>query len=407
MWRFFRPRGGAASATTLAARMIAPRVSNQQTIIVQRVKISKPIFRARNFLLGAGISLACWQIYWSFVLNPLFQHVDREYENLSEAEKKALDDEIEEEVAAPWFIPFPFTTKAVFQPPYKPTDPEWARFVQLSKDKEGQKQIRTHLSELVRAVVERDPGIAARFGNSVKLRRYWLDIDFPSRPPPVFISSGLLLQNDQLYWTTQEVDSYAVWRLNKFLWPEAAALSTWTFFSTLVKKQVTSFSQALGFASSTPAHSFPPVQGGNMQQKAEGPLPSANRQTPDGTPAENASHSVSKTADSRQEDGLPSGGSTNFVRETAMAQVESMKHITQGPVRAFWRKLQQSWRQPRQYPPRGCVVVSGFVECDLPKAMVLIDVWGFWDPKTKSFHPGSTVLNLRRIQLKRQSAARK
>ncbi|WQF84209.1 hypothetical protein CDEST_09223 [Colletotrichum destructivum] len=406
MWRFFRPRGGAASATTLAARMIAPRVANQQSIIVQRVKISKPMFRARTFLLGAGISLACWHIYWSTVLNPFFRHVDREYENLSVAEKKALDEEMEEETE-PWFIPFPFTTKSVSQPSYKPTDPEWARFVQLSKDKEGQKQIRAHLSELVRAVVERDPGIAARCGNSVKLRRYWLDIDFPSRPPPVFVSSGLLLQDGGLYWSTQEVDSFAVWRLKKVLWPEAMALSTWAFTSTLVKQHLTEFSRALGFASSTPAHSFPPVQGGNMQQKAEGPLPSANRQTPDGTPAENASHSVSKTADSRQEDGLQSGGRTNFVRDTAMAHVEGMKQITQGPVREFLRKLQQTWRQPRQYPPRGCVMVSGFVECDLPKAMVLIDVWGFWDPRTKSFHPGSTILNLRRIQLKRQPAARK
>lgn len=140
--------------------MIAPRVANQQSIIVQRVKISKPMFRARcvdkascealvtlanfadrTFLLGAGISLACWHIYWSTVLNPFFRHVDREYENLSVAEKKALDEEMEEETE-PWFIPFPFTTKSVSQPSYKPTDPEWTRFVQLSKDKEGQKQIR-------------------------------------------------------------------------------------------------------------------------------------------------------------------------------------------------------------------------------------------------------------------------
>ncbi|KZL79049.1 hypothetical protein CI238_06847, partial [Colletotrichum incanum] len=405
MWRFFRPRTGAASASTLAARAIAPKVPSHQTVIVQRVKISKPRFRPRTFLLGAGISLACWHIYWSTVLNPFFRHVDREYENLSAAEKKALDEEMEEE-AEPWFIPFPFTTKSVSQPPYKASDPEWQQFIKLSKDKEAQQQIRSHLSQVVKGAVERHPAITARCGGPVKIRRYWLDIDFPARPPPVFYSSGLLMQGDGLYWSTQQVDSFAVKRLEKILWPQAMAVSTWAFTSTLVKQHFMGISRALGFESSKPAQPFPPVRGGNMQQKTEGPLPSANRQTPDGTPAENASHNVSKTADPRQTDDPESGGKTNFVRDTAISHIEGMKQITEGPVREFRKKLSQTWSPPRQHPPRGCVLVSGFVECDLPKAMVLIDVWGFWDPRTKTFDSSSTYMNLRRIQLKRQAPAR-
>ncbi|KAK1986868.1 hypothetical protein LZ30DRAFT_241583 [Colletotrichum cereale] len=405
MWRFFRPRTGAASASTLAARTIAPKIPNQQTVIVQRVKISRPIFRPRTFLIGAGISLACWQIYWSTVLNPFFRHVDREYENLSVAEKKALDEEMDEETE-PWFIPFPFTTKSVSQPPYKGSDPEWQQFLKISKDKVAQQQIRSHLSQAVKSSIENSPVITARGGTPVKIRRYWLDIDFPARPPPLFYSSGLLMQGDGLYWSTQQVDSFAVKRLETILWPQAMAVSAWAFTSALVKQHVMGMSRALGLEPSKPAQPFQPIGSGNMQQKTEGPLPSANRQTPDGTPAENASHNISKTADPRQTDDPESGGKTNFVRETAMSHIEGMKHITAGPAREFVKKLVQTWSPPRQHPPRGYVVVSGFVECDLPKATVLVDVWGCWDPKTKTYVSDSVFMHLRRVQPKRQSPAR-
>ncbi|KAF4834529.1 hypothetical protein CGCTS75_v003105 [Colletotrichum tropicale] len=401
MWRFFRPR-----ASTLAARALAPKVQGQQTIVVQRVKVTKSRFRARSFFLGAGISLACWQMYWSTVLNPFFRHVDREYESLSAAEKKALDEEMDEETE-PWFIPFPFTTKQVSQPPYKGTDPEWRQYVRISKDKELQNHIRADLAHWVRSAVERHPTLTARCGNVVNLRRYWLDIDFPYRPPPVYYSSGLLMQDDGLYWSTQPVDSLTVNRLRKILSPEAMTLSTWAFTSALVKQHFEGLSRALGFEPSKPMSPFPSLPGGNVQQtKSEGPLPSANRQTPDGTPAENASHDVSKTSDSRQSGEPESGGRTNFVRDTAMSHIEGMKQITDGPAREFRKKLAQSWKPTRSYPPRGCILVSGFVEIELPRGFVVIDVWGHWNPKTEKFEPRSTYMILRRIQMKQQAPAR-
>ncbi|KXH41013.1 hypothetical protein CNYM01_05489 [Colletotrichum nymphaeae SA-01] len=354
MWRVFRPRAGISNASTLAVRAVAPQIPSQQTVIVQRVKLSKPRFRAGTFLIGAGISLACWHIYWSTVLNPFFRHVDREYEKLSPAEKKALDEEIAEEEAEPWFIPFPFTTKSVNQPPYKGSDPEWQEFVKLSKQKGTQTQIR----------------------------------------------------GDGLYWSTQPVDSLTVKRLQKILWPDAIAVSSWAFTSALLKQHYMDICRALGFESSKPVQTFPSVSGGNMQQKTQGPLPSANRQTPDGTPAENASHNVSKTTDSSQADEPESGGKTNFVRDTAISHIEGMKQITDGPAREFRRKLAQSWKPTRPSPPRGCILVSGFVECELPKGFVLIDVWGFWNPKTETFETKSTFMNVRRVQMKQQSPRR-
>ncbi|OLN81497.1 hypothetical protein CCHL11_10311 [Colletotrichum chlorophyti] len=401
MWRLFRP-----NTTAAAARALAPKVAGQQTVVVQRVKIRKPRFRPRTFLFGAGVSLACWHLYWSTVLNPFFRHVDREYESLSAAEKKALDDEMEEETE-PWFIPFPFTTKQVAQPPYKGTDPEWQQYVRISKDKELQKRIRSDLANGVKRSMEKYTTLTSRLGSKVSLRRYWLDIDFPYRPPPVYYSSGLLLEGDGLYWSTQPVDSLTVHRLNKILWPEAMTVSTWAFVSALVKQHAQDVSRFLGFESSNRIQYTRTAPDGNIQKrKTEGPLPSTDRQTPDGTPADNASPNVGKTTDARQTEEPESGGRTNFLRDTAISHIEGMKQITDGPAREFRKKLAQKWKSTKAHPPNGCVLVSGFIEVEMPKAFVLVDVWGHWNPKTEKYDGKSFHMNIRRIQMKQQGPLR-
>ncbi|TDZ39953.1 hypothetical protein CTRI78_v010402 [Colletotrichum trifolii] len=400
MWRLLRPR-----ASNIAARALAPKAPGQQTVVIQRVKVSKVKFNAKSFIIGAGTSIICWNLYWSTVLNPFLRHVDKEYDSLSAAEKKALDEEMDEEEIEPWFIPFPFTTKRVTQPPYKATDPEWQQFVRISKDKKLQQQMRSDLADWVRVSIEAHPGIATRCGNAGKLRRYWLDIDFPYRPPPVHYSSGLLLEDDGLYWSNQPVDSLAVDRLRKILWPEAMTLSTWAFVSALARQHLADLSRMLGFETSQVALAFPPVGVRKEQsQKTEGPLTSADRQTTNGTPAHDASN-VSKTADARQSEAPESGGTTNFVRETAVASVMGMRKVTDVPMYEFRKKLAQTWRPTKGQPPSGCVLVSGFVEIEMPRGYVLVDVWGHWNPKTELFENDSSHMIIRRMQLKKQAPA--
>jgi hypothetical protein len=72
------------------------------------------------------------------------------------------------------------------------------------------------------------------------------------------------------------------------------------------------------------------------------------------------------------------------------------------PMVAFKSMLAKTWRPARNYPPRGSILVTGFVEVDSPRAWLVFDVKAAWDPKTKTYDPRSMVLSLRRMQMKKQ-----
>jgi hypothetical protein len=76
-------------------------------------------------------------------------------------------------------------------------------------------------------------------------------------------------------------------------------------------------------------------------------------------------------------------------------------HFTKA-MTAFKMKLQQTWKPARNYPPRGSILVTGFVEVDSPKAWLVFDVKAAWDPKTKKYDSRSMSLSLRRMQMKKQ-----
>ena len=62
---------------------------------------------------------------------------------------------------------------------------------------------------------------------------------------------------------------------------------------------------------------------------------------------------------------------------------------------ANWKKVSVT--------PRGSIVVSGLVELDIPLALVVVDVYGVWDPKTRAFDTNNTKFHLRRLQRKQQT----
>ena len=108
--------------------------------------LTRRILRSAGRGIGTAlIFYACWQFFAALVIDPLLDWSDEEYEKASEQEKKEMDAAVGEDDEI-LFLPFPFTTKSVDQPPYKGSDPEWEMFVAVNRDKNWQKDIRSKSS---------------------------------------------------------------------------------------------------------------------------------------------------------------------------------------------------------------------------------------------------------------------
>ena len=106
------------------------------------------------------------------------------------------------------FLPFPFTTKEVKQPPYKGSDPEWEMFVKVNQDTKLQKEIKCRscrsyemclhmltcavgLADEIKRGVEKNPAFVKLLGGgAISVRKLWLDIIYPPAPPPKHYVAG-------------------------------------------------------------------------------------------------------------------------------------------------------------------------------------------------------------------------
>lgn len=125
-------------------------------------------------------------VFDTLILNTLDRAADKIESRLSEKEKKELE-EMDDE---PLFIPFPLTIQQKLPVPYKGSDPEWLEFIKFSKDPELGKRIRDQLANMMKETCEKHPLIIMRAGKEMKVRKVWLDVDFPVTAPPEFEQSG-------------------------------------------------------------------------------------------------------------------------------------------------------------------------------------------------------------------------
>ena len=83
----------------------------------------------------------CWSGFYVYVLEPLFDWAEEEWDSLSEKEKQELAQEDEDGPDSIIFLPMPFSTMTVPQPLYKGSDPEWKEFVAFNKNKKAREDI--------------------------------------------------------------------------------------------------------------------------------------------------------------------------------------------------------------------------------------------------------------------------
>ncbi|EXL89241.1 hypothetical protein FOPG_00006 [Fusarium oxysporum f. sp. conglutinans race 2 54008] len=332
-------------------------------------------YRLRRAIFTTIVLYACWQIFIAVVFDPIFDWADAEWEALSEKEKEeaeALHDPDEPLI----FLPFPFTTKEVKQPPYRGSDPEWQTFVKVSQDKKLLQEIKNGLANEIKRGVERNPAFNKLLGGEITVRKYWLDIIFPPAPPPIHYVSGIMIDEEGIFWGDRPIDSIAASFLAKALYPKALAMGCWTFVSFLTKQVALDISKAIGLSEPDPPESgWHQVPVGNLPGII--PPPAATRAAVQHDPKAHTAH-------------LPPV--FNEIISAAFGPDAKLDPRLQAASMAGALAFLRHWKPTKSLPSRGCIRVDGIVELKGKTAVMAVLVAGYYDPKTRQYVAVQTML---------------
>ena len=296
------------------------------------------------------------------------------------------DDEDDEDYIDPnsLFIPLPWTFQIVESPPYKGTDPEWQTYIRVAKDRELLLKIRNEILEVVKALAVANPILVQRIGREVKVRKHWLDLDFPQRPPPIVVRNGLLLAPGSIGIVTSEVDPVLSLQIQRALVPTAFALPAYAFVKTLLYENVTGVARYFGWNSEPSFPTSPssmtvrlPSLGGKMSESS----------------AESSSNSSRKISEAIN----PNATQYDEFKKK-IPSYELLRPGIQAAFAEFKKKWAETYQPIRGPPPRGSIGVSGLVELQSPVARIVLEVVAFWDPKTNKYDGQSMHVKLRSIR---------
>ncbi|KAE8451344.1 hypothetical protein EG329_003973 [Mollisiaceae sp. DMI_Dod_QoI] len=389
MFRLIAPRRSVFSMSRLPLR-VESRRQNGQVAHVQSVRFVKPRTRMKTVAMYSIVSYVCYVAYSRIVLDPLERAAMEALESMPE-------EEIDEEEDKPFFIPLPGTTKQLKPVPYKGSDPEWQEFIKFSKDQKLGQKVREELANYVQHIASKHPVLAMRCGKGMKLRRFWLDVDFPQVAPPQFERSGIEIGEDYVALAKQPVDSLIVFRIRNALWPSPLVKSFWSFTKVMVEDDAKYIAEKLGLKSKRPPPSIEQIVAKHQQifklpNKDGPPAPAQPPAIGDATNAITSPPGPDKAS---------LAGQKPTETEIGNAHMALHAHFFR-PIMAFKAKLAQTWRPAPNFPPKGSIMVSGMVELDTPKAWLVFDVKAAWDPKARTFDPRSMQVQLRRMQPKKQ-----
>jgi len=313
------------------------------------------------------IFYGCYEVFMTLVFDPFLDWNDAEWENMSEKERQKII-EMEEEYAPMIFLPFPFTTKAVPQPPYKGSDPEWITFLAINKDKKMQEEIRRELTETVRRGVEKHALFSQLLGSkSIKVTKRWLEIIYPRAPPPKHLISGIFIDDEGIGWTERPIDSLALKHLDTAIRPTAVALGAWTWTSIVLKSMFSEVGKMFGFGVEAPP---PPTWHSTILERPIRDVYGSKSQS--GPPGINPQMGLT---------GQPHDGMEPELSDLEKRMREHAQIATQGALVTF----SKNWKPIKRPPTRGCIRVDGLVELQGEKAFMSVWVLGWYDPKVKKF----------------------
>ncbi|KAK7404128.1 hypothetical protein QQX98_010086 [Neonectria punicea] len=333
----------------------------------------------------------CWQIFATVVFDPLLDWADAEWEALSDKEREEVQNMAEEDEPI-LFLPFPFTTKEVKQPPYRGSDPEWEMFVKVNQDTKLQKEIKFGLADEIKRGVEKNPAFVRLLGGgAISVRKLWLDIIYPPAPPPKHYVAGLIVDEDGLFWGDRPIDSTAAGHLDKAIYPKAVAMTAWTFVNFLFKQTVQDVAKALGFnGPGAPDPTWQSVTLDRLKEQGSG-FGTSGKQTV----------RILGQAERPPQGQFPTG--SGDIIGTLFGGETQLDPRVQAAIQAASLTFAKNWKPTKSPPNRGCIRVDGVVELRGKTACMAVYVLGWYDPKLRKFMGIQTGLK-HLVQIKQRPA---
>lgn len=358
---------------------------------VQKVRFGKPPLRTRvrrAFLTSLGLFIT---------LELALTIVDL---RLSKLDLDGLPNEEEEEEES-LFIPFPGTEKRLPPHAYTGDDPEWKSYVKFAKDKEAGQRARGELAAICLKTASSHPVLVAKFGKEMKIKRTWLDIDFPPFAPPEYERSGLELPIDgPPRLGIRRVDDRTMSQVSAILFPSPLIQGGWAFFKVATVDGIGKLAGALGLRSSPQPPSLQHILMQNAQIAAAKAPQMASKNGGSPPPTENGGNAKSVLT-SKEEQNLSVPAPTKIIKDSQTFLLR--------PVGAFWAKYHKAQadrtNSSELRAPKGSIIVNGLVEIDAPRGWIVFDVVAAYQPQEKQFDVRAFKIQVRRMVDKKQRPA--
>ncbi len=218
-----------------------------------------------------------------------------------------------------------------------------------------------------------------------------------------------------------QCDPLLAQRLQRIMWPKPLAMGLWSFGTATAKQTARDVAAYFGFSSDAPGsiqdRPPPPApqrpgaqraieqigQGASRRPEEvhnSGAVPSSAATPPTTASADQGNKAMGMTGKAGAGLGQRSGGKETSEQEKPRVQDALIPVVssTQQPWKDFTEAYNRETRFLRPYPARGSLLVTGTVELETPRVIILVDARGWYDPKTRIFDPQNTRLQVRRVR---------
>jgi len=183
------------------------------------VVVKRPWFK--RFITSFVVYGIAAHVWASLVLLPLEEEADSP--PLANIEDDfSAEEKFSEEKDSSVFIPFGWPRQKPGEL-YSGSDPEWQKFVQISKNRELLKSLKDELAYLVRQSLSQVSDLKNITGIPLSTRSSWLIPTYPLRAPPSYELQGFKISWLNISWESKPIETEVGDRLRKVLLPTAAA----------------------------------------------------------------------------------------------------------------------------------------------------------------------------------------